>query len=422
MALQNISTQFRNLAALSTSLLAIQSSSRSNISSPAIITTQAIKIWNASETGLSKVASSELYGSVSPTMIRKTTLSQEIVFDSGINQTTTHIFIVVLALLVIFALIGNVTLIAVIASVRKLHSKTNLLIIDLAVSDIILALTVVPIDIDKLMKNGFHHNVTTCEFVSTMFFMSLPASALSLSLLTLERYITLKYPLTRLRILTRRRAVGALVVKWVYVIIIASLPAMGWLDQPSSVGYYCNIFFTIEYAIFMVAANFVLPLLIILLANIEILRIANSAAMRIRQSMRRPERRRASLIAVGANLKAAKRIMLLVGLFLLSWLPYIANTIYNIGCEGCSPQFVSWITMTLNYSNATMNPILYGLLNKEVRHEMKKLLRQLSVKCTKTNFDSSFHGDMESACVYSMSMATEKDTTSPKENFHETLL
>eukprot|EP00794_Sanderia_malayensis_P002433 gene2433-2798_t len=122
----------------------------------------------------------------------------------SLSNTTKDIFIVILSLLVIFALLGNFTLLTTIITVRKLHSKTHMLLVDLAVSDIILAVTVVPIDINVLVKDGFYHNERTCEFFSTMFFMSLPASSLSLCLLTLERYITLKYPLTRLKILSKK--------------------------------------------------------------------------------------------------------------------------------------------------------------------------------------------------------------------------
>ncbi len=344
---------------------------------------------------------------------------------SGLNQIGTTIVIVILSFLVIFALIGNITLVTTIVLVRKLHSKTHLLLVDLAISDIILAITVVPIDIDKLVRDGFHYNVAICEFTNTMFFMSLPASALSLSLLTLERYITLKYPLTRLKILTKKRAVGALVFKWFYVIIIASLPAMGWVYAPSSVGYHCNFYFTLQYSILMVAANFLLPLLIILLANIEIFRIANCAARKHRHSVHQPERRRASFVAVVANVKAAKRIMLLVGLFLISWLPYIANIIVNISCGGCSPQFVTWIMMVLNYSNATMNPILYGLLNKEIRHELKKMLTQVSMKCTNTHIDQPFLGESRTECMFSKSAINERENKETaienKDTVNETL-
>ncbi len=339
---------------------------------------------------------------------------------SDLGKTATTVFIVILILLVIFALIGNFTLLTIIISVRKLHSKAHMLLVDLAISDIILAVTVVPIDIDMLVKDGFHHDVTTCEFVSTMFFMSLPASALSLSLLTLERYITLKYPLTRLKILSKKRAIGALVLKWLYVIIIASLPVMGWVYSPSSVGYYCNFYITTQYCILMVTANFLLPLLIILFANIEIFRIANGAALKNKHSLRRVEKRRASFVAVVANVKAAKRIMLLVGLFLVSWLPYITNTVVNISCQGCSPQYITWITMILNYSNATMNPILYGLLNKEIRHEIRKVFRGVSMKLTKSSIERPYLGDSRSECLFSKSMIAERDMASVKENVNET--
>lgn len=342
-------------------------------------------------------------------------------YSSVFTSTTLHLLVFFLVSLVIFAIIGNFTLMGMIITVRKLHSKTHIFIVDLTLSDILVALTVVPIDIEQLLRNGFFHGVITCKFVSIMFFMSLPASAISLSLLTLERYITLKYPLTHHKILTKNRAIAALIIKWVYVIIFASMPAMGWSDKPTLVvKRQCQFYFMLEYAILMVAANFVLPLLIILFANIEIFRIANHAALKMRKSTRRHEKRRASLIAIGANVKAAKRIMLLVGLFLLSWLPYIVNTIVNMSCETCYSELGTWILYTLNFSNTAMNPILYGLLNKDVRHEIRKLLRDMSFKCTKNKLDKPFQRASRAECMHSVSIATEREVLNGKDHPHET--
>ena len=340
-----------------------------------------------------------------------------------LSQPAIHTLLLFLVLIVIFAIIGNFTLMGMIVTARKLHSKTHIFIVDLTISDILVALTVVPIDIDKVIRRGFFYNVATCEFVSVMFFMSLPASALSLSLLTLERYITLKHPLTHHKILTRKRAIAALVIKWIYVILVASLPAMGWVDQQTTVTkHQCSVFFTIPYAAFMVAVNFALPLFIILFANIEIFRIANQAALKMQKSIRRQEKRRASLIAIGANVKAAKRIMLLVGLFLLSWLPYIINTIVNMICRNrCYSELRSWIFLTLNFSNAAMDPILYGLLNKDVRHEIRKVLREISFKCTKNKFEKPLKRDSRRDQMHSVSFATEREMLNVKDNTLESV-
>ena len=342
-------------------------------------------------------------------------------YETELTAVTVHILVFFLVSLVIFAMIGNLTLMGMIVTVRKLHSKTHIFIVDLTISDLLVVLTVVPIDIDKLIRNGFFYNVATCEFVSVMFFMSLPASALSLSLLTLERYITLKYPLTHHKILTRRRAIFALVMKWIYVIIVASLPAMGWVYHPTIVVQRdCRLFFTLQYAIFMIAFNFVLPLFVILFANIEIFRIANHAALKMQRSTRRHEKRRASLVAIGANVKAAKRIMLLVGLFLLSWLPYIINIIVNMCCDHCYSALGSWIFLTLNFSNAAIDPILYGLLNKDVRHEIRKILREMSFKCTKTKFDKPLQRTSRTEYMHSVSIATEREVLNTRDATNET--
>lgn len=372
--------------------------------------------------GLQKVTevfTSNVY-SIATTMASNAMKKQD---PDKLTSVQIHILGFFMISLVIFAIIGNSTLMGVIVTVRKLHSKAHIFIVDLTVSDMLVALTVMPVDIESLINGGFFHGVVTCEFVSVMFFMSLPASALSLSLLTLERYITLKYPLTHHKVLTKKRAIAALIIKWLYVTIIASLPAMGWVSKATTVrDGDCMFFFTTNYAIFMLSVNFVLPLFIILFANIEIFRIANHAALKMQKSVRRSEKRRASLIAIGANVKAAKKIMLLVGLFMLSWFPYIVNTIVNISCDKCHSQFGSWIILALNFSNSAMNPILYGLLNKDVRHEIRKLLREMSFKCTKNKFDKPFQRASRTECMHSVSIATEREVFNVKSHADETTL
>ena len=75
------------------------------------------------------------------------------------------------------------------------------------------------------------------------------------------------------------------------------------------------------------------------------------------------------------NLKAAKRVALLVGVFLVCWLSYIVVVAINFLC-GCTPQELTWVANIVNYSSTAINPILYGLLNKTIRREVRNMLRR----------------------------------------------
>ena len=56
-----------------------------------------------------------------------------------------------------------------------------------------------------------------------------------------------------------------------------------------------------------------------------------------------------SLLKMKNNFKAAKRVALLVGVFLICWLSYIIIVASNVLCL-CNPQELTWVGNIINYS------------------------------------------------------------------------
>ena len=72
--------------------------------------------------------------------------------------------------------------------------------------------------------------------------------------------------------------------------------------------------------------------------------------------------------------KAAKTLAIIVGAFIMCWMPFF--TIYLVGafCESCIPPVVFSVTFWLGYCNSAMNPCVYGLFSKDFRFAFRKLL------------------------------------------------
>ena len=201
-----------------------------------------------------------------------------------IINTVRYILASCLILILITAVLGNTILTGMIAAIRRFHSVTHVFIVNLAVGNIMVALLVMPFDIDYLIRGYFSFSVTTCELSSTAFFLSLPASAVTLCLLTTERYLTLRFPMRHRSgaLFTKPRIVVTLVCTWLYVTITASLPALGWKIHPTLVmGGECLVFFPTDFAILMLGLNFILPLLVIIAVNINIFHLANKRTKRL---------------------------------------------------------------------------------------------------------------------------------------------
>ncbi|KAL3864429.1 hypothetical protein ACJMK2_006113 [Sinanodonta woodiana] len=72
--------------------------------------------------------------------------------------------------------------------------------------------------------------------------------------------------------------------------------------------------------------------------------------------------------------KAAKTVAIIVGAFIVCWLPFF--TIYLIGafCNDCVSELVFSIFFWLGYCNSALNPCIYALFARDFRFAFKRLL------------------------------------------------
>ncbi|XP_023238116.1 histamine H1 receptor-like [Centruroides sculpturatus] len=71
--------------------------------------------------------------------------------------------------------------------------------------------------------------------------------------------------------------------------------------------------------------------------------------------------------------KAARQLGVIMGAFVLCWLPYIITFMVTAYCEDCINPDVHTATIWLGYLNSTMNPFLYALCNANFKRAFKKL-------------------------------------------------
>ena len=323
-----------------------------------------------------------------------------------------YLYTTLMVCILAITIFGNAILVLVIYFHRRLCTTTNIFIANLAVGDMLLAAAVIPFDIDRLMRGYFAHSKTVCEFSSTLFLLSLPASAINLLIMTFERYCAVRFPLEHRAgsLFTKRRLVALLVCSWIYIAGTAMLPIMGWRSGTTEVSSgECLFYFDIEYAVFILVANFVCPLLLIIIMNICILNIARNTLFRkgtkkfSGQSQKFLARSTSvtSSTSNTANNKATKIIAILVGVFAFCWLPYILNTTINIVCRGCSLQEIGLATLILVYMNSAINPILYGMYKPQIRSTLKVILSNVCRKMRICKFKEKLdtERDMEETCL-----------------------
>lgn len=233
-----------------------------------------------------------------------------------------------------------------------------------------MAVSVLPFELQYLITGCYEFGLFVCWLKETMFFFSLPSSIVNLFLLTFERLIKILLPYHYEEFFSTRRVTSILVISWSYTALVALFPFI--LDSNSTQVSHgmCFVSFPLEYSIYQVFGNFLIPLVCIVGMNIKIFVIAQKHFKEIQlqtQHLSVPAATGKGTKHFTANFKAAKTIMMLVGVFLFCWFTYIMMVTINIVCEMCVQRELLWTGNAINYSCVALNPLLYGLRNSDVR-------------------------------------------------------
>lgn len=72
--------------------------------------------------------------------------------------------------------------------------------------------------------------------------------------------------------------------------------------------------------------------------------------------------------------KAAKTLAIIVGLFILCWLPFFTMYVIRAFCDDCIEPLVFSCFFWLGYCNSAVNPMIYALFSKDFRFAFKRII------------------------------------------------
>ena len=286
------------------------------------------------------------------------------------NDTAAIAVLCLLGLLSVVVFISNTFTVFVFWIHRKKLSRTSFLVINLAVADLFAGLTeIMEVAGGWTLADQIDSNKTIQEVnesVPPSFqILSSSASVFFLVLISLERAFALIWPL-RHHVTSTKVYIYSVVIVWLAGI------AMGVSGFIALLGIY-------EFMYFVVGAAVIIgfSLITICVSYLSIRKRINNRTPAIDKAQSR--------ISAEKNTKLSKTLFIVIGAYVVLWVPSVIW--YNISAwyPSLFPYFVTHIFTMLHITNSLVNPIIYSLripvfkkTIQQVRNKLKVVKRSKS--------------------------------------------
>ncbi|XP_059185503.1 neuromedin-U receptor 2 [Centropristis striata] len=294
-------------------------------------------------------------------------------------------------LIFLTGLAGNLLTCAVIAKHKKMRNPTNLYLVSLAVSDLLVLLFGMPLEIYDLWQNyPFPFGACGCYFKTFLFETVCFASILNVTALSVERYIAVVHPLKTRYLLTNHHAKQVITVVWVVSMTCAipntSLHGIFYLPERMEESAICTVLkplwiYNMVMQITTVCFYF-MPMMVIsvlyLVMGLHLWRERQQPSGNLGRNCSSNMRRKISMN--GRRRQINKMLTIVVTVFGVCWAPFhIERLLWSSISQWTDLmhniyQYVHIVSGIFFYLSSAVNPIIYSLLSTRFRECFRELV------------------------------------------------
>ncbi|XP_001508714.2 neuromedin-U receptor 2 [Ornithorhynchus anatinus] len=293
-----------------------------------------------------------------------------------------HLFLpmtLVYMLIFVVGVIGNLLVCLVILKYRTMKTPTNYYLFSLALSDLLVLLFGMPLEIYEMWSNyPFLFGPVGCYFKTALFETVCFASILSVTTVSIERYIAIIHPFRAKLESTKRRALKILIVLWIFSILF-SLPNTGihgiqlhyfpnGTQVPGSATctvvkpmWIYNFIIQVTSFVFYILPMSVISVLYYLMGT-SLRSDKSLEADDMAMNVQRPPRK-----------SITKMLFILVLVFAICWAPFHIDRLFFSFVEEWTESLANVFNLihvvsgVFFYLSSAVNPIIYNLLSRRFR-------------------------------------------------------
>ena len=313
------------------------------------------------------------------------------------------VFSIITSVVMVASVCGNSLLIIVFCKFSSQRTASNVLVMGLVIADSLIPIVFILYLAGTLMPKGKGSNrtdrVQLCKASAWFSIILISVIILHLMLISVERFIAVKFSLRYHSILTNRRAVMASVAMWLWAVLVTSVfPQALRADENETFEKFVIALYPCYprlcsqsrekfasakvYNTFLLIIPLGIPLVTILSSYGYVFVVSRNHRRRINAQDSNP----AQLSTIKQEFKVTLILAIVVLLCLLSFLPLFILSIISFQFENTNrnnskcyffrlrrcKKYAYLIALGLN---AICNPLIYGLGNRRLRVAIRKLLK-----------------------------------------------
>ncbi|KAM7418984.1 hypothetical protein PAMA_016209 [Pampus argenteus] len=267
----------------------------------------------------------------------------------------------------------NLLVIISISHFRQLHSPTNLILLSLAISDLLVGLLVMPLVTVHFIQTCWLFGDLMCGLSYIMNFTFTSASVGNMVLISIDRYVAICYPLQYPNKVTRITVEVCVCLCWACSLFYNGLLLKDNLRQSHRHKYCygeCVVVITYVSGVVDLVLTFIGPCTVIIVLYMRVFVVAVSQARAMQSHITAAVNGTVKVTAKKSEQKAARTLGIVILVFLLCFCPYYYPSFVG---KDISNNALSWDIMVtwLLYFNSCLNPLIYAFFYPWFRKSIK---------------------------------------------------
>lgn len=311
------------------------------------------------------------------TSFQPTNGSSDDVSGDSLGRSDVQIgFEVFLAILIcLTSFIGNSLVVYAIHRDARLHTITNLLIENLAFSDILMALLHMPFWIISLRYGRWIFGHTVCQIAGVTQLIFGIVSLLTMTAIAINRYFKVVKRHLYVKFFSSRKTTYLVIVFCWFTSIVVNTPQLyGW----GKIDYHviftdCTCVWGLEdksYILFLCIATIFIPATIIFSCYFVIYRTVRDSARRVQGHSALPNPTKTD---DKTENKVLKTSLVVVCVYMVCWTPL--SVIGFIEVFGSTrARWLHFVSYVLAYCSSMTNPFIYGIMNPQFKNAFASIL------------------------------------------------